>query len=123
MEWDRPIWTIRPQTILWSLGDIYICLEDTLNIGYKLTSSTMDWNGQTRTIVDATIGVTLMAKTAYVFYSLLDNIAINSYQWPSESSSTKRVVSLYEVDPITALVAQFSSLTTQISILTTQETQ
>lgn len=64
-----------------------------------------------------------MAKTAYVFYSLLDNIAINSYQWPSESSSTKRVVSLYEVDPITALVAQFSSLTTQISILTTQETQ
>lgn len=57
-------------------------------------------NGQTRTIVDVVPGGTLMAKNADVAYSLLDDVATNNYQRPSERSSAKRVAGLYEMDPI-----------------------
>lgn len=77
-------------------------------------------NGQTRTIVDAAAGGTLMAKTAEDAYSLLEDIAANSYQWPSERSNVKKVAGLHDVDPITALAAQVSSLTNQIAAFTTQ---
>lgn len=40
-------------------------------------------NGQTRTIMDTVMKGTLMAKTTDGAYSLLDDIATNSYQWPS----------------------------------------
>jgi hypothetical protein len=69
-------------------------------------------NGQTRIIVDSAAGGTLMSKTLDVAYSLLDEIATNSYQWPSERSSAKKVAGIYEVDPITALVARMSYFTT-----------
>lgn len=64
-----------------------------------------------------------MAKTANATYILLDDIAMNSYQWPTERSSMKRVAGLHEVDPITTLAAQVSSLTNQIAILTKQSSQ
>lgn len=67
-------------------------------------------NGQTRIIVDSTPGGTLMAKTSNAAYSLLDNIAMNSYQWSIEISSMKRAMDLHEADPITALAALISSL-------------
>ncbi|XP_022863452.1 uncharacterized protein LOC111383569 [Olea europaea var. sylvestris] len=77
-------------------------------------------NGQTRTMVDAAAGGILMAKIAEAAYALLDDIANNSYQWPSERSGVKKVAGLHEVDPITALAAQVASLTNQIVTLTTQ---
>ncbi|XP_022868533.1 uncharacterized protein LOC111388104 [Olea europaea var. sylvestris] len=80
-------------------------------------------NGQTRTMVDVVAGGILMAKTAEAAYALLDDIATNSYQWPSERSGVKKVAGLHEVDPITALAAQVSSLTNQIVTLTTQGNQ
>ncbi|XP_022858269.1 uncharacterized protein LOC111379165 [Olea europaea var. sylvestris] len=63
-------------------------------------------NGQTRTMVDAAAGGILMAKIVEAAYTLLDDIATNSYQWPSERSGVKKVAGLHEVDPITALAAQ-----------------
>lgn len=63
-------------------------------------------NGQTKTVVDSAVGGTLMSKTVDVAYSLLDEIATNSYQQLSECSSAKRAAGLYEVDPITALTTQ-----------------
>ncbi|XP_022855445.1 uncharacterized protein LOC111376704 [Olea europaea var. sylvestris] len=80
-------------------------------------------NGQTRTMVDAAAGGILMAKTTEAAYALLDDIATNSYQWPSERSGVKKVVGLHEMDPITALAAQVASLTNQIVTLTTQGNQ
>ncbi|XP_022889199.1 uncharacterized protein LOC111404654 [Olea europaea var. sylvestris] len=80
-------------------------------------------NGQTRTIVNATVGGILMAKTAEATYSLLDDIATNSYQWSSERSSVMKVVGLHELDPITTLAIQVTSLTNQIVTFTTQENQ
>ncbi|XP_022883666.1 uncharacterized protein LOC111400483 [Olea europaea var. sylvestris] len=80
-------------------------------------------NGQTRIMVDAAAGGILMAKIAEAAYALLDDIATNSYQWPSERSGVKKVAGLHEVDPITALAAQVASLTNQIVTLTTQGNQ
>lgn len=80
-------------------------------------------NGQTWTIVDATLGDTLMSKTIDNAYSLLADIATNNFQWPNERSSAKKVDDLYEMDHITVLVAQISSITSQIAALTTQRTQ
>ncbi|XP_022874214.1 uncharacterized protein LOC111393042 [Olea europaea var. sylvestris] len=76
-------------------------------------------NGQTRTMVDVAAGGILMAKIAEAAYALLDDIATNSYQWPSERLSVKKAAGLHEVDPITALAAQVASLTNQIVTLTT----
>ncbi|XP_022883717.1 uncharacterized protein LOC111400543 [Olea europaea var. sylvestris] len=80
-------------------------------------------NEQTRTMVDAVVGGILMAKIVEATYALLDDIATNSYQWPSERSGVKKVAGLHEVDPIIALAAQVASLTNQIVTLTTQDQQ
>lgn len=74
-------------------------------------------NGQTWIVVDSVAEGTLISKTTNMSYALLDQIANNSYQWPSEYSSAKKVVGLYDVDPITSLTAQTSLLTTQIVAL------
>ncbi|XP_022871919.1 uncharacterized protein LOC111391017 [Olea europaea var. sylvestris] len=50
-------------------------------------------------------------------------IPTNSYQWPSERSSVKKVAGLYEVDPITTLAPEMSSLTNQIAALTSHGSQ
>ena len=76
-------------------------------------------NAYTRIIFDVADGGTLMSKTVEAAYALLEGMATNSYQWPNKRSSMKRVASLYEVDPITTLIAQMSSLTNQITTLTT----
>ncbi|XP_022851217.1 uncharacterized protein LOC111373002 [Olea europaea var. sylvestris] len=80
-------------------------------------------NGQTRIVVDSVARGALLSKTPNEAYALLDEIVTNSHQWPSERSSAKKVAGLYEVDPITALAAQMSSLTNQIAALTSHGSQ
>ncbi|KAI3443836.1 hypothetical protein Pfo_000501 [Paulownia fortunei] len=75
-------------------------------------------NGQTRTIIDAAAGGTLMSKTANEAHILLEEMATNSYQWPSERSSIKRVAGVLEVDSFTQLAAQVSALSNQIAAWT-----
>ncbi|XP_073035330.1 uncharacterized protein [Primulina eburnea] len=74
-------------------------------------------NGQTRTTVDAAAGGTIFAKSPAQAYDLLEQMTINSYQWPSERSGVKRTAGVYAVDPITSLTAQVSALTTQIAAM------
>ncbi|KAI3451360.1 hypothetical protein Pfo_008025 [Paulownia fortunei] len=62
-------------------------------------------NGQTRTIIDAAAGGTLMSKTANEAHIFLEEMATNSYQWPSRDSFTQ-------------LVAQVSALSNQIAAWT-----
>ncbi|XP_073057285.1 uncharacterized protein [Primulina eburnea] len=74
-------------------------------------------NGQTLTTMDAAAGGTIFAKSLAQAYDLLEQMSINSYQWPSERSGVKRTAGVYAVDPTTSLTAQFSALTTQIATM------
>ena len=67
-------------------------------------------NGQTRTIVDAASGGTLMLKTAEGATSLLEEMASNNYQWPTGRTMAKKVAGIHELDPFVALLAQVASL-------------
>ncbi|XP_073317249.1 uncharacterized protein [Primulina huaijiensis] len=74
-------------------------------------------NGQTRTTVDAAAGGTIFAKSPAQAHDLLDQMTINSYQWPSKRSGVKRTAGVYAVDPITSLTAHVSALTTQLAAM------
>ncbi|XP_062113989.1 uncharacterized protein LOC133824999 [Humulus lupulus] len=77
-------------------------------------------NAPTRTIVDAAAGGALLAKTADESFTLMEEMATNSYQWPNERSGPRKVVGLYEVDQMTALNAQIAALQTQMAALSAQ---
>ena len=69
-------------------------------------------NGQTRTIVDASANGAILAKSYNEAYEILERMANNNYQWPAErAASTRRVAGVHELDAMTALTAQVSSLT------------
>ncbi|XP_075515750.1 uncharacterized protein LOC142550561 [Primulina tabacum] len=72
---------------------------------------------ETRTTVDAAAGGTIFAKSPTQAYDLLEQMTINSYQWPSERAGVPRTAGAYAVDPITSLTAQVSALTTQIATM------
>ncbi|XP_075473858.1 uncharacterized protein LOC142504902 [Primulina tabacum] len=59
----------------------------------------------------------IFAKSPDQAYDLLEQMTINSYQWPSERAGVKRAAGVYAVDPITSLTAQVSALTTQIAAM------
>ncbi|XP_041011488.1 uncharacterized protein LOC121255284 [Juglans microcarpa x Juglans regia] len=77
-------------------------------------------NEQTRTIVDAASGGTLMSKTAEGATYLLEEIASNNYQWPTERTMTKKVAGIHELELLAAVSAQVATLSHQILALTTQ---
>ncbi|MCQ7416326.1 retropepsin-like aspartic protease family protein, partial [Salmonella enterica] len=65
----------------------------------------------TKTIVDAAAGGTLLSKTVENARTLLEDMATNSYQWPSERSTPKKIAAgVFEVDKVSALQAQMTSL-------------
>ncbi|XP_073039365.1 uncharacterized protein [Primulina eburnea] len=74
-------------------------------------------NGQTRTTVDAAACGTIFAKYPAQAYDLLEQMTINSYQWPSEMSGVQRTAGVYALDPITSLTALVSALTTQLATM------
>ena len=71
-------------------------------------------SGTTRTLIDASAGGALMKKTEDEAYELLEDMATNNYQWPSERSIPKKTAGLHEVDAITNLTAQIASLSKQL---------
>ncbi|XP_073017834.1 uncharacterized protein [Primulina eburnea] len=74
-------------------------------------------DGPTRGNVDAAAGGTIFSKTPDEAYELLEQMTINSYQWPSERSGVQRTAGVYAVDPITSLTEQVSALTAQIAAM------
>ncbi|XP_073014551.1 uncharacterized protein [Primulina eburnea] len=74
-------------------------------------------DGPTRGNVDAAAGGTIFSKTPDEAYDLLEQMTINSYQWPSERSGSRKPAGVYSVDPITSLTAQVSALTAQIAAM------
>ncbi|XP_062109494.1 altered inheritance of mitochondria protein 3-like [Humulus lupulus] len=71
-------------------------------------------NGTTRTIIDAAAGGAFMRKSANEAYELLEEMAMNNYQWPNERGQPKKVAGMMEVDAITMLTAQVAALTKQL---------
>ncbi|XP_073152899.1 uncharacterized protein [Henckelia pumila] len=65
--------------------------------------------------VDSAAGGTIFSKDPIQAHDILEQITINSFQWPSERMRVKKYV--YAVDPLTYISAQLSVLTTQVVAL------
>ena len=55
-----------------------------------------------------------MKKTEEEVYDLLEDMATNNYQWPSEKSIPKKIARVHKIDAITNLTAQITSLSKQL---------
>ncbi|XP_062097627.1 uncharacterized protein LOC133803557 [Humulus lupulus] len=69
--------------------------------------------GNTRIIIDAVSGGAFMRESTNEAYELLEEMAMNNYNWPTERKN-KKVAGVLEVDPIALLTAQVASLTKQL---------
>ncbi|KAJ4724944.1 Retrotransposon gag protein [Melia azedarach] len=101
---------------------IWRCLQHKYQDWFQIQFFYNGLNGQTRTIVDVVAGGTLLSKTVKEAYALLEEMACNNYQWPSERSIEKRAARVHEVDQMAAFSAQVASLSNQIKNFTTRET-
>ncbi|XP_062105572.1 uncharacterized protein LOC133817167 [Humulus lupulus] len=77
-------------------------------------------NAPTRAIVDVAARGALLAKTVDEAFTLMEEMATNSYQWLNERSGPRKVVGLYEVDQMIAMHAQLAALQTQMAALPAQ---
>ena len=68
----------------------------------------------TRTLIDASIGGSIMGKNEVEAYQILENIALNDCQWPVERVAPKKPVGVFELDMFTNLSAQVSTLLKQL---------
>ncbi|KAF5477440.1 hypothetical protein F2P56_004080 [Juglans regia] len=84
--------------------------ENTIRLrlfSFSLRNNARDWlqvqmfynglNGQTRTIVDVAVGGTLMSKTVEGATSLLEEMTLNNYQWPTKRTMAKKVTGIHEL--------------------------
>ena len=81
------------------------------------------YNGMTiasRTLVDAAAGGSLMGKKLEDAYDLLEEMAANAYQWPSERNASKKTLGVHELDVLTTLSSQVAAISKQVSSLTAQ---
>ena len=60
----------------------------------------------TRTLIDAAAGGAFMKKTQDAAYDLLEEMAMNSCQWPTERGGSSKVAGVYEIDKVDALAAK-----------------
>ncbi|XP_062118769.1 uncharacterized protein LOC133832440 [Humulus lupulus] len=67
-----------------------------------------------RTIIDAVTGGAFMSKSANEAYELLEEMAMNNYQWPTERGQPKKMAGMMELDAISMLTAQVAALTKQL---------
>ena len=70
-------------------------------------------------MLDAAAGGTLMRKTPEEAYDLLEEMALNSYQWQTERGVVKKASGVHNVDTYTALSAQIDALTKKIDSMNT----
>ncbi|KAF5441978.1 hypothetical protein F2P56_037072, partial [Juglans regia] len=65
-------------------------------------------------MVNVAIGGVLMSKTHEAAYELLEELASNNYQWFVEKAMPRKMAGVFELDSITALVAQMTNLLQQL---------
>ena len=63
-----------------------------------------------RILVDAAAGGSLMGKSLDDAYNLLEEMAANAYQWPSERNISKKALGVHELDILTTLSSQVASI-------------
>ncbi|KAG8501049.1 hypothetical protein CXB51_003148 [Gossypium anomalum] len=77
-------------------------------------------NTQTRMVVDASANGAILSKSYNEAYEIIERIASNSYQWPTNrATSGRRVAGIHEVDAFTSLASQVSSISSMLKNLTT----
>ena len=72
------------------------------------------YNGVTQLVwstIDAVAGGTLMNKTEDEAYNLIEEMALNNYQWSTERGQPKRVGGKLEVDALTLLSGKVDAMT------------
>ena len=91
-------------------------------IPYCIQSETF-YNGlnpSIRLIVDALANETLLSKSYNEGYDSLERIVNNNYQWPStKQATTRRTTWVHNVDILTTLSNQITSLTNIVKTITT----
>ncbi|KAH9685728.1 hypothetical protein KPL70_014067 [Citrus sinensis] len=76
-------------------------------------------NPSTRLMVDALTNGALLSKSYIKAYEILERIVNNNYQWPSTRQTTVRgAMGVHNIDAITALSAQVTSLTNTVKAMT-----
>ena len=71
-------------------------------------------------VVDASANRALLSKSYIEAYEILERIANNNYQWLSTRQTiAKGVVGVHNIDEITAISAQVTSLTKMVKAMTT----
>ena len=68
----------------------------------------------TRTLIDASVGEAIMGKNEVEEYQILENIALNNFQWPVERVAPKKQAGVYDLDVFTNLAAQVSFISKQL---------
>ncbi|XP_052299243.1 uncharacterized protein LOC127902982 [Citrus sinensis] len=77
-------------------------------------------NPSTRLMVDTSANGALLSKSYNEAYEILERIANNNYQWPSTRQAAARgTTGVHNVDTLTALSAQVTSLTRMVKAMTT----
>ena len=71
----------------------------------------------TKTLLDVSGGGALMRKSENETYQLLEDMAMNNYQWPSEREMPKKPSGVHELDVFNNLVVQVSFLQSNFSPL------
>ncbi|KAJ4706582.1 DNA-directed DNA polymerase [Melia azedarach] len=75
-------------------------------------------NVHTRMVVDASSNGAILAKSYNEAYEILERISNNNYQWPTTRASTgRKVAGIHEVDALTSLAAQVSSMSSMIKTI------
>ena len=70
-------------------------------------------------MVDASANGALLSKSYTEAYEILERIANNNYQWPStRQPAAKGSAGVHNIDAITALSAQVTSLTNMVKAMT-----
>ena len=67
----------------------------------------------TRTLIDASAEGAILGKNEVEAYQILQNMALNNCQWPTERAVPKKVAIVHELDVVTNLSAQNMSLSKQ----------
>ena len=68
-------------------------------------------NASNRTLVDASANGALLSKSYNEAYAILERMATNNSQWPTDRlSEGRRVAGIHDLDAVTTLTAQVSSL-------------
>ncbi|KAH9770018.1 hypothetical protein KPL71_012225 [Citrus sinensis] len=76
-------------------------------------------NPSTRLMVDASANGALLSKSYIEAYEILEGIANNNYQWPlARQPAARGSTGVHNIDAITALSAQVTSLTNMVKAMT-----